>query len=173
MVCGRSWFKLSLNIPVVAWSQFNEEEVLQLHRGCFSGKSLLYRTRRDVNYIRRFIRQDRPGTFSANLWSTCAKLWLWMQAQKLDSNPSPFSNQFSKVDILHNSKKWKAFGMKRLSYRTRRYHNEYSTISKWGSFYLQFELIGFKANKPWLAHMDISVSNLPSTSLKGTVSVYF
>lgn len=54
--------------------------------------------------------------------------------------------------------------MKRLSYRTRRYQNEYSAIS---SFYLQFELIGLKANQPWLAHTDINGSNLPLHSFRG------
>lgn len=32
-----------------------------------------------------------------------------MLAQKLDSICSPFTNQFSKVDILQNSKKLKSF----------------------------------------------------------------
>ena len=45
--------------------------------------------------------------FCKNVWSTCAKPCLWMLAQKLDSIRSPFSNQFSKVDILQNSKKKK------------------------------------------------------------------
>lgn len=74
--------------------------------------SIAYRFRKDVNYIRHFIRQDRPGTFSGNLWSTCAKPWLWMLAQKLDSICSPFSNQFSKVDILWISKKEKLLAWK-------------------------------------------------------------
>lgn len=105
-------FWLSLNIPLVSWSQANGEtsfstRSLAAPLGLFSCivNPGLYRTRKNVNYIGHFIRHDRPGTFSTNLWSTCVKLWLWMLAQKLDSIRSPFSNQFSKVDILQNSKK--------------------------------------------------------------------
>lgn len=117
----------------------------------------------DVNYVRHLIRQYTLAWhffyfffFFADSWNAWVKPWLWMLVQKLDSIHSPFSNQYSKVGILQHSKKRNAFGMKRLSYRTRGYQNEYLTISKWDGFYLHFELIGLKANQPRLAHVDIS-----------------
>lgn len=62
--------------------------------------------------IGHFIRQDRPGTLSANVRGICAKPWLWMPAQKMYSICSPFSNQFSKVDFSPKIEKlsvWKGF----------------------------------------------------------------
>lgn len=66
------WFVgvADLNCPMACWSQGNVESLfprrsLAAPLGLFPlhGKSLLCCTMKDVDYIRHFIRQDRPGHF--------------------------------------------------------------------------------------------------------------
>lgn len=115
----------------------------------------------------KFIRQNRPGTFSASMWGTCAKPEVWMLAQELDSMCPPFSNEFSKMDILQNSKHWKAFG----DIRTNTWPLANEAVSIYNFNWLDWKGI----NLGWHTWTSVK-SNLSSTALKETLMlnlIYF